>query len=143
MVYRREHGIPGRNDNQVKIRGYRIELGEIENQLSNYEAVKDVVVSAVGKDIKDRILVAYVAPDPAKAYPVVQLLNLERKGMLTGRQKHNLPNGMTTLCLNPNETDFMYREIFEEQTYIKHNITLEDGPSYSISGPISGYSHYM
>ncbi|NIM17870.1 MAG: amino acid adenylation domain-containing protein, partial [Candidatus Aminicenantes bacterium] len=123
----------GRNDNQVKIRGYRIELGEIESQLLNYHAVKETVVAALGTagadgtKADDRRLVAYVVPDPLYAYPVLQLLRMERNGVLSHRQQYELPNGMTLFYLNRNETDFMYGEIFEEQAYLKHGITLEDG----------------
>jgi amino acid adenylation domain-containing protein/FkbM family methyltransferase len=123
----------GRNDSQVKIRGYRIELGEIESQLLNHPAVKETVVAALGTAgadgarADDRRLVAYVVPDPLYAYPVLQWLRMERNGVLTRHQQYELPNGMTILYLNPNETDFMYGEIFEEQAYLKHGITLEDG----------------
>ena len=34
---------------------------------------------------------------------------------------------MAILHKNKNETDFMYKEIFEEQTYWKHGITLNEG----------------
>jgi amino acid adenylation domain-containing protein/FkbM family methyltransferase len=126
----------GRNDSQVKIRGYRIELGEIESQLLNYNAVKEAVILAVGAGgaagpggakARDMRLAAYVVPDPEYAYPVSQLLRSEREGMLAHRQRYDLPNGMTLFYLNRSETDFMYHEIFEEQAYLKHGITLEDG----------------
>ena len=39
----------GRIDNQVKIHGIRIELEEIENHLLGYEAIKQIVVIAVGE----------------------------------------------------------------------------------------------
>jgi amino acid adenylation domain-containing protein/FkbM family methyltransferase len=123
----------GRSDSQVKIRGYRIELGEIEGQLLNYLAVKEAVVIALGSagtdgaKADDRRLAAYVVPDPVYAYPVLQLLRMERNGVLGCHQPYELPNGMTILYLNPNETDFMYNEIFGEQAYLQHGITLEDG----------------
>ncbi|PHM74457.1 non-ribosomal peptide synthetase [Xenorhabdus kozodoii] len=53
----------GRNDQQVKIRGFRIEPGEIEARLTEYPAVREAIVLALG-DGQDKRLVAYVvAPE--------------------------------------------------------------------------------
>ncbi|TDB49066.1 non-ribosomal peptide synthetase [Photorhabdus khanii] len=49
----------GRNDQQVKIRGFRIEPGEIEARLTEYPAVREAIVLALG-DGQDKRLVAYV-----------------------------------------------------------------------------------
>ncbi|MBD2813407.1 amino acid adenylation domain-containing protein, partial [Xenorhabdus sp. Flor] len=49
----------GRTDQQVKIRGFRIEPGEIEARLSEYPAVREAAVLALG-DGPDKWLVAYV-----------------------------------------------------------------------------------
>ncbi|KMJ45340.1 hypothetical protein AB204_09455 [Xenorhabdus khoisanae] len=53
----------GRNDHQVKIRGFRIELGEIETRLTEYPAVSEAVVLALGEG-QDQRLVAYVVAEP-------------------------------------------------------------------------------
>ncbi|NIM15215.1 MAG: amino acid adenylation domain-containing protein [Candidatus Aminicenantes bacterium] len=50
----------GRIDHQVKIRGFRIELGEIEAQLSDHEAIKEVVVTSRIDDRGNKYLCAYV-----------------------------------------------------------------------------------
>jgi FkbH-like protein/FkbM family methyltransferase len=44
-----------------------------------------------------------------------------------GPELHRLPDGMTVFHLNRNETEFMYREIFEDRCYLKHGITLPEG----------------
>ena len=38
-----------------------------------------------------------------------------------------LPNGLEIVHLNRYETDYVYKEIFEDQCYIRHGITLPDG----------------
>ncbi|KOY63119.1 hypothetical protein AM629_05190 [Photorhabdus heterorhabditis] len=52
----------GRNDQQVKIRGFRIEPGEIEARLTEYPAVREAIVMALG-DGQDKRLVAYVVAE--------------------------------------------------------------------------------
>ncbi|ETS29277.1 amino acid adenylation enzyme/thioester reductase family protein [Photorhabdus khanii NC19] len=52
----------GRNDQQVKIRGFRIEPGEIEARLTEYPAVREAWVLALG-DGQDKRLVAYVVAE--------------------------------------------------------------------------------
>ncbi|HXE84565.1 MAG TPA: FkbM family methyltransferase, partial [Gemmatimonadales bacterium] len=43
------------------------------------------------------------------------------------RQRTVLPNGVEIVHLNQYETDYLYKEIFEEQTYLKNGIQLPDG----------------
>jgi FkbM family methyltransferase len=38
-----------------------------------------------------------------------------------------LPNGQTIRCQNKSEALFVYKEIFEEQVYLRHGITINDG----------------
>jgi amino acid adenylation domain-containing protein len=52
----------GRIDHQIKLRGFRIELGEIEAVLTQYEAVKEAIVTLYEADDNKR-LVAYVIED--------------------------------------------------------------------------------
>jgi len=50
----------------------------------------------------------------------------EQADLLSDRQRHTLPNGLEIVHLNPYETEYLYREIFSEQRYLKHGITLRD-----------------
>ena len=43
------------------------------------------------------------------------------------RARCALPNGLEIVHLNQYETDYVYKEIFEDQCYLKHGIALEDG----------------
>ena len=43
------------------------------------------------------------------------------------RQRHMLPNGAEIVHLNRYETDYVYQEIFEDESYLRHGIELPDG----------------
>ncbi|MGF2038868.1 MAG: non-ribosomal peptide synthetase [Nostoc sp. CmiVER01] len=117
----------GRIDNQVKLRGFRIELGEIEAALTQHQAVGETVVIAREDDPDNKRLVAYIVPDQEYAFPVLQLLRFKNKGLLNEELLYELPNGMVIAHLNKNETEFVYKELWEEQAYLKHGITINEG----------------
>jgi len=117
----------GRSDHQVKIRGFRIELQEIEAVLAQHPAVRDCVVLNRRTAQGDSQLVAYVVPDRQSAQPILQRLRLEREGVVKRERLHELPNGMAIAQLNRGETEFLYKEIFEQQAYLKHGVSLRDG----------------
>ena len=105
----------GRLDHQVKVRGVRVELGEIEAVLGQHPAVREAVVTLLDAEAGGGRLVAYVAPR-------------RRPGAwLDGRPRHVLPNGVAVVEQNRNETVYLYREIFEAQSYLRHGIELPPG----------------
>jgi amino acid adenylation domain-containing protein/FkbM family methyltransferase len=88
-------------------------LGEIENVLRDHPDVREAaVITAPGPDENQR-LIGYIVPN---RWPVA---SLEGDG-------YRLPNGLTIAHLNKNETDFLYQEIFEWQTYLRHGISLPE-----------------
>ena len=104
----------GRLDHQVKIRGFRIELGEIEAVLREHSFIKDALVLQQEDKSGDRYLAAYIVADK-RHFEVYD-----------GKLRYKLPNNMAIAHLNKNETDFMYREIFEDKNYIGHGIRIKE-----------------
>ncbi|HEY3324116.1 MAG TPA: amino acid adenylation domain-containing protein [Planctomycetota bacterium] len=103
----------GRIDRQVKVRGYRVEPGEVEGALRQHPAVRESCVVFREDQTGSRELVAYVVPDSSEmqADPI---------------SWHTLPNGLTVAHLNRNETEYLYREIFEVKAYEKYGIRFRD-----------------
>ncbi|MEO7331750.1 MAG: amino acid adenylation domain-containing protein, partial [Minicystis sp.] len=116
----------GRIDQQVKIRGFRIELGEIEAVLSQHPLVGEALIVAREDTPGDKRLVAYVAPDKLKAPAARKLLELLKSGTIADKPRAEMPDGSVVFLRNKSETEFLYKEIFEDECYLKHGIILED-----------------
>ncbi|MBC7953715.1 MAG: FkbM family methyltransferase, partial [Rhodospirillaceae bacterium] len=124
----------GRADQQIKIRGFRIEPGEIEAACQTHPAVAEcAVVPHTGPD-GTTVLAAYVVPS---AGPVRRLADLAAKGDLPADGVRELPNGMVLCEQNAAETDFLYREIFENGAYLGHADDLpEDSCVFDVGANI-------
>jgi amino acid adenylation domain-containing protein/FkbM family methyltransferase len=105
----------GRADGQVKVRGFRVEPREIEITLKRHQDVREAVVTARPDPVSGARLNAYVVPEPRASRTV------------HGLPRRRLPNGMAVAEFNRNETDYIYREIFDLQAYARRGITLRAG----------------
>ena len=103
----------GRIDHQVKIRGFRVEPQEVEAVLASHPGIAGAVVTPRQDPSGACQLVAYAAPRrriaPAAGRPL------------------ELPSGLAVHHLNKNETEHLYRQIFESQIYLRHGIGLAEG----------------
>jgi amino acid adenylation domain-containing protein/FkbM family methyltransferase len=114
----------GRVDDQVKLRGVRVELGEVESVLAEHPGVQAAAVALRGER-----LVGYAVPRRRHAATV------------EGRERHPLPNGLAVVHQNRNETDYLYRELFERGTYLRHGIDLpEDARVIDVGANIGLFS---
>jgi FkbM family methyltransferase len=50
-----------------------------------------------------------------------------REGIVRDRAPIELPNGLAVFHQNRSETEFVYRELFEQDAYLRHGIVLEPG----------------
>jgi FkbM family methyltransferase len=110
----------GRLDFQVKLRGFRIELGEIDATLAKHPAVAQAAV--VLRAERGGEVVAYVVPNAERAGAV------RRLAADASQIPHvDLPNGMTMFHRNRAETEFLFKEIFEGEGYLRHGLVIRDG----------------
>ncbi|MHB8595760.1 MAG: amino acid adenylation domain-containing protein [Ktedonobacteraceae bacterium] len=133
----------GRNDEQVKLRGFRIELGEIETRQNQHPAIQESLVLLKKDEYGQKQLVSYLVPNK-QAYTVQRLLHLKRQGLLTERSFFEMPNGMIVNYLNKNELDYLYKDIFEAEAYLKHGITVNDGDTiFDVGANIGLFSLFI
>ena len=60
------------------------------------------------------------------------------------RTRYVLPNGLQIVHLNRYETEYLYKEIFEDQIYLRHGIRLQDGDTViDIGANIGLFSLYV
>lgn len=83
----------GRLDNQIKIRGFRIELGEIEAALSEHAGVQEAVVMAREAGPGNRILVAYIVPEPGRSTGAAEL----RRFLKESLPEHMIPSAFVEM----------------------------------------------
>ncbi len=100
----------GRVDSRLKVRGFRVEPREVETALRAHPAVADAAVTGRKDASEQTQLTAYVVP-----------------AGFGSRKSHRLPNGLRVAHQNRHETEFTYRHIFEDQTYLRYGITFRDG----------------
>jgi FkbM family methyltransferase len=105
----------GRADEQVKLRGHRIELGEIETVLRQHPSIREAVVAIRELTPGDSGLVAYLVPHISQSREVEDQFGFR------------LPNGMVVAHHGSFQTSILCKEVFEDEVYLKHGITLEDG----------------
>lgn len=99
----------GRVDSELKIRGHRFKPSYIQNILEKHlQIAKAIVVSD--------------ANNKEKLYVYIQSKK-KTKGVVDDKE-YQLPNGLAVSYLNTNETAFLYKDIFENNAYLKFGIEI-------------------
>lgn len=104
----------GRADDQVKIHGVRVEPAEVAAVLRRHPAVTDAAVVAQRDDEGVR-LVAYVQA------------RRERAPVVDGHARVALRQDLAVATPSPDETRFLHQQVFEENEYGRHGVTVPDG----------------
>lgn len=76
----------------------------------------------------DDRLIAYLVPDERHAPVVHRACRMAAAGSLAGLSLHEPAGELLVAQLNRTETDFLYREIFIENAYLRHGIGLPANP---------------
>ncbi|MGB0521894.1 MAG: amino acid adenylation domain-containing protein [Flammeovirgaceae bacterium] len=97
--------LSGRIDRELKIRGYRFKPEFIESILNKHPRIQQAGV-LVNKQQSNQI----------SAF--IQAKKQVENGL------YQLPNGLSMSYLNSNEIEFLYRDIFENNAYLRHGIQL-------------------
>ncbi|KYF72785.1 hypothetical protein BE15_02750 [Sorangium cellulosum] len=92
--------------------------------LRDHAAVEDAVVASSGPD--SSALVAYIVPDAHRAGEIRRACALEADGRLEGLSLHEPSAELLVAQRNRTETDFLYREIFLDNAYLRHGIELPE-----------------
>lgn len=76
----------------------------------------------------DDRLIAYLVPDERHAPVVYRACRMVAAGSLAGLSLHEPAGELLVAQLNRTETDFLYREVFVENAYLRHGIGLPADP---------------
>ena len=120
----------GRVDEQIKLRGYRIEPAEIEHQMLAIPGIKQakvkLVLSGEGDDELAE-LCAFATVDESQYPYIPRLLQTLESESCAVENVFSLPNGMDYIGLNKLETEYLYDEIIQQNTYLQNGISLREG----------------
>lgn len=102
-----------------------IDLNMIAASLQQHEAVD---AATVAREIRDgvEVVTAWVVPNSVKAPALRRACSLQANGKLAGLSLHDPGPDLIVAQKNRTETDFLYREIFGNNAYLRHGIALPD-----------------
>jgi FkbM family methyltransferase len=100
--------------------------GRVDQRVATELARHPCVAAAAVRG--DERLIAYLVPDERHAPVVHRACRMAAAGSLAGLSLHEPAGELLVAQLNRTETDFLYREIFVENAYLRHGIGLPAAP---------------
>ncbi len=91
------------------------------------ELARHPAVAAAAVHETDR-LIAYLVPEEQHAPVVYRACRMAAAGSLAGLSLHEPAGELLVAQLNRTETDFLYREVFLDNAYLRHGIGLPADP---------------
>jgi FkbM family methyltransferase len=95
----------------------------LRDTLREHPAVADAAIARG----PDGTVAARVVPDPEAAPLLHRSAVIEATGRIGGLGWHEPADSIRVAGINRSETDFLYREIFAENAYLRHGITVPPG----------------
>lgn len=127
----------GRKDNQVKLNGYRIELDDIEKTIAKVPGVKDCKVLPVKED-QTAFLSAYVVREDIVYGDHHELPPAEQA------RPFHFPDGSLVYHQSDRQLAMLYKEIFVDDIYFRHDITVpEKGLVMDVGANIGSFSMHL
>jgi FkbM family methyltransferase len=104
----------------------KFELDKISAYFREHDGVEDAIVTVEEITPSNRVLVAYVVPDTHHAGEVRRACELETDGSLKDLSLYEPDKNLLVAQKNRTETDFLFREIFLDNAYLRHGIQLTE-----------------
>ncbi|MEO8238309.1 MAG: FkbM family methyltransferase, partial [Flavobacterium sp.] len=124
----------GRKDNQVKINGYRVEPEEIEKTIATIPGIKNCKVVPITNDNSTHLSAYIVKQD-------IVFGNYKELPVQEQAKAFHFPDGSVIYHQSDRQLAMLYKEIFQDGIYFKHNITVpENGVVIDAGANIGSFS---
>lgn len=112
----------GRSGDYVKVRGYRISPNYISAEIEQHAGIYKAALLP-----ENNRLLCLLIPEKFTSAPVLNAIKYNATHEREDLNLTTLPNGIDIFQHNKSETLLQYQEIFLNQEYTKHHITLNEG----------------
>jgi FkbM family methyltransferase len=100
---------------------------EIVSCLSRHPAVAGAAIEETRNIEGNLEITVWIVPDRERAGPVRRACEAMEKSELRGLSLHEPSDELLVMQKNSTETDFLYKEVFIDRAYSRHDIAVPDG----------------
>ena len=90
------------------------------------QVVKEAVAIVKNDEEGNKDLLLYYVPDGDIAYASEKIAAHKENGLPERAALYQLPNGMQMYAYNKSEIELLFEEIFTDNLYLQHNISIPD-----------------